>query len=78
VRELILSLKLGGIQSAPFKAKYGVDVLAEFEPVWRRLEKQGMSRGVRGGIELTREGLLRADLLLPEFYAPEYRHARYT
>ena len=31
-----------------------------------------------GRVQLTRQGLLQVDLLLPEFYAPEYRNARYT
>ena len=29
-------------------------------------------------VRLTPGGLLRVDSLLPEFYAPEYQHARYT
>ena len=29
-------------------------------------------------IRLTHQGLLRVDQLLPEFYAPKYRNARYT
>ena len=29
-------------------------------------------------VRLTRDGLLRVDQLLPVFYAPEYRNARYT
>ena len=29
-------------------------------------------------VRLTREGLLRADRLLPEFYLPEHRGLRYS
>ena len=29
-------------------------------------------------VRLTRDGLLRVDLLLPTFYAPKYRNSRYT
>jgi hypothetical protein len=31
-----------------------------------------------GRVELTREGLLQADGLLPSFFEPEYRGVRYT
>jgi hypothetical protein len=29
-------------------------------------------------VRLTPQGLLRVDSLLPEFYSPEFQHARYT
>jgi oxygen-independent coproporphyrinogen-3 oxidase len=80
-RELILQLKLGAIEAAPFRAKFGVDVLARFGPAWARLEREGMLRvenGARGRVELTRRGLLQVDSLLPAFYQPRYRGARYT
>ena len=33
---------------------------------------------VYGGATLTRQGLLRVDTLLPEFYDERYQNARYT
>ncbi len=81
IREMILQLKLGTLALPYFRAKFGVDVLAEFAPVWKRLEEEGMLRlgeGRRDEIELTRAGLLQVDRLLPAFYDEPYRNARYT
>jgi coproporphyrinogen III oxidase-like Fe-S oxidoreductase len=78
VRELILQLKLGRIDPAYFAAKFGVDVIAEFAPAWQRLAADGMLLLSPAGPELTRAGLFQVDRLLPEFYADEYRNARYT
>jgi oxygen-independent coproporphyrinogen-3 oxidase len=81
-RELILQLKLGRLETAPLREKFGVDVLDRFAGPLERLETGGMlvvHREDGGGrIELTRRGLLQVDALLPEFYAEEYRGARST
>jgi oxygen-independent coproporphyrinogen-3 oxidase len=81
-REVILQLKLGRVETGPFEEKFGVDVLDRYEGPLRRLESEGMlavhkDDGDRR-IELSRRGLLQVDTLLPEFYAEEYRGARYT
>jgi oxygen-independent coproporphyrinogen-3 oxidase len=85
-RELILQLKLGRVEAAPFAEKFGVDVLERFAPALEGLERRGMLRVVRsedgrsggGRIELSRVGLLRVDTLLPELYDERYRGTRYT
>jgi oxygen-independent coproporphyrinogen-3 oxidase len=80
-RELILQLKLGRVEAAPFAEKFGVDVLERFAPAFERLEGRGMlavDRSNGGRVELSREGLLRVDTLLPELYDERYRGARYT
>ncbi|HEY3174270.1 MAG TPA: coproporphyrinogen-III oxidase family protein [Candidatus Polarisedimenticolia bacterium] len=78
VRELILQLKLGRIETDYFRKKFGVEILTEFARAFERLRDRGMLSLTEGRIELTRDGLLRADGLLSEFYAPEYRNTRYT
>ncbi|HET9482042.1 MAG TPA: coproporphyrinogen-III oxidase family protein [Candidatus Polarisedimenticolia bacterium] len=78
IRELILQLKMGRVETAYFREKFGVDILSHFGDVLEALGDQGMLRLGAGAVVLTREGLLRADALLPSFYAPEYIHARYT
>jgi oxygen-independent coproporphyrinogen-3 oxidase len=78
IREMILQLKLGALNVPYFQDKFGVDVLAELAPAWRRLESEGMLRLGAGTVELTREGLLQVDRLLPSFYDEAYRNARYT
>ena len=78
VREMILQLKLGSIRPPSFREKFGVDVLAEFESAWETLEDEGMLTRDPDEVRLTPEGMLRVDQLLPLFYAPEFRNARYT
>lgn len=82
IREWILQLKLGRVDAGPFREKFGVDVLARFRDPLARLAADGMltvESGSEGGrVVLSRRGLLRVDSLLPEFYDPRYRGARYT
>ncbi len=78
LREMILQLKLGRIRTDYFNDKFGVEILSSFAPAFERLRATGMLRVSEGQVELTREGLLRVDSLLPEFYEAEYRNARYT
>ncbi len=80
-RELILQMKLGRVEAAPFAEKFGVDVLERFAPALERLERRGMlalDRTGGGRIELSRDGLLQVDTLLPELYDERYRKGRYT
>ena len=77
-RELILQLKLGEIRPSYFEQKFGAEVLKQFAAPLTTLEKQGMLEVGDDIVRLTPDGLLRVDSLLPEFYAPEYQHARYT
>lgn len=82
-RELILQLKLGRVEAEPFHEKFGVDVLDRYAEPLERLESEGMlavhaGDNGHGRIELTRQGLLQVDTLLPELYAEKYQGARYT
>lgn len=77
-REWILQLKLGRVDLGYFQRKFGVDAREHFGAALEHLTAAGLL-AVRGNeVQLTREGLLRADGLLPEFYAERYRNARYT
>ncbi len=78
IRELILQLKLGELGGGYFRHKFGVDIFSRFAPAFDRLARQGMVELGEDRVHLTRQGLLRADLLLPEFYQDQYRNARYT
>ncbi len=77
-REMLLQLKLGHIDRSYFADKFDVDIIEMFSEAFRDLEQRQMLRIVNGSVELTRQGLLRVDTLLPTFYAPEYRNRRYT
>lgn len=71
VRELVLGLKRGSIDAARLTAKYGVDPLMEWRPVWERLAAEGWLERMGPEPRLSREGLLRVDALLPAFFGPE-------
>ena len=77
-REMILQLKLGKIDTAYFQKKFNADILEAFGSAYEKLQNEGMLTFNEGEVKLTRQGLLRVDQLLPEFYAPKYQNARYT
>ena len=78
LREMILQLKLGRLDSEYFAAKFDVDLRDEFRDVWAALRTEGLLEGDTDEIRLTRSGLLRVDGILPRFFAREYRGTRYT
>ncbi len=77
-REMILQLKLGHLETDYFRKKFGVDLLAIHKEALDRLAGRNMLRVEGQTVVLSRQGLLRVDTLLPEFYDPKYRGARYT
>ncbi len=77
-REVILQLKQGHIEPAYFEKKFKVAIRDRFAEPLAKLQESKMLEVHAESIRLTPEGLLRADQLLPEFYAPEYQNARYT
>ncbi len=78
IRETILILKSGRLDRSYFSDKFGVDIVAKWREVWEEYERQGLLRVNDAGIELTREGLLRVDSLLPAFFESQFRGVRYT
>ena len=78
IRQMILQLKLGRIQTSWFSDKFGADIINRWQPVWQSYEKDGMLAVGESDITLTRKGLLQVDGLLPAFYEDEYHGVRYT
>jgi oxygen-independent coproporphyrinogen-3 oxidase len=79
IREFVLQLKRGSVRPAYFKDKYDVEVLERFEAPLASLRAQGYVRQSDAElVALSREGLLRVDALLREFFLPEHRGIRYT
>jgi oxygen-independent coproporphyrinogen-3 oxidase len=79
IRELVLQLKLGRIRPAYFSAKYGVDILGRYRDELASLKSEGyLASASADEVTLTREGLLRVDVLLPRFFLPEHAGIRYT
>ena len=77
-RELILQFKEGVLDPASFQGKFGTSIETEFAAAFTDLRRQGLLVDDGRLLRLTREGLLKVDLLLSEFYAPEFRNTRYT
>lgn len=78
IREMVLQLKTGAIDIEYFRAKFGVDVWREFEPVYERLDGGKLVERRNGTIALTRSGLLQVDHFLSEFFEPELKTVRYV
>ena len=70
IRELILGLKKGTIDTRRLAAKFGVDPLVEWGGAWERLSRDGWLEAIAPRPVLTRAGLLRVDSLLPAFFEP--------
>ena len=79
IRELVLQLKRGSIHPGYFKNKYHVDVQSRFEGPFASLHNDGyLSEFSADMVQLSREGLLRVDSLLPRFFLPAHTEIRYT
>ena len=68
IRELILGLKKGTIDTRRLAAKFGVDPLVEWGGAWERLSRDGWLEAIAPQPVLSRAGLLRVDSLLPAFF----------
>ncbi|HEX5966042.1 MAG TPA: coproporphyrinogen-III oxidase family protein [Pyrinomonadaceae bacterium] len=78
IREMVLQLKTGALDTGYFQEKYGVDVWKEFLPVYENLAADNLLERENGAIQLTRRGLLEVDGFLPDFFEPELRTVRYA
>jgi oxygen-independent coproporphyrinogen III oxidase len=78
IREMILQLKTGRLEINYFRHKFGADILETFKDAFEELEREGYLTRTEEGVELTREGLLQVDRLLPVFFDPQHRGSRYT
>jgi len=78
IREMILQLKLGRIDAAYFRGKFGVEITQTFGEAFASLVEEGFVTLEGDDIRLTRDGLLRVDALLPRFFEPQFRRIRYT
>ncbi len=78
VREMILKLKKGYLDILHFRQRYGVDIVERWRSVWEEYRQEGWLNWDDAKIELTMEGLLRADGLLPAFFESDFQGVRYT
>jgi oxygen-independent coproporphyrinogen-3 oxidase len=79
IREFVLQLKRGSIRTAYFAEKYGVDVLQRFRGQLESLRTAGfLDAADQERVALTRDGLMRVDVLVRRFFLPEHSGIRYT
>ena len=78
IREMILQLKKGHLEAGYFEDKFSVDILQQWDATWRGYEEEGLLTRGADRIELTRQGLLCADALLPAFFEEQHQGVRYT
>jgi oxygen-independent coproporphyrinogen III oxidase len=79
IREFVLQLKKGALQPRYFRDKYGVDVLQRFRDQLASLEASGyLAQATPERIAITRDALLRVDVLLRRFFLPQHSGIRYT
>jgi oxygen-independent coproporphyrinogen-3 oxidase len=78
VRELILQLKLGGVDAYAYREKFGVDLFTHFADPLHHLAQSGLIRRKENQLLLTRQGLLQVDRILPKFYLLEHQGIRYS
>jgi len=78
IRETILLLKKGYLDTQYFKDKFAVDILDHWSEVWRQYQEEGFLNIEGDQIRLTRKGLLQVDGLLSAFFESEFVGVRYT
>lgn len=78
IREMILQMKTGRLDSDYFENKFGVNVLERFQEDFSSLADQGFVTTDDGQIKVTKKGMLQVDRLLPRFFEPEHQSSRYT
>ena len=80
VRELVLGLKLGRVDLRHLRRRFAIDPLQLLAEPLEEMEAAGWLRisAGRNELELTRDGLLRVDRLIPGLYLPRHRGLRYS
>lgn len=69
---MILQLKTGCLDPAYFRQRFDVEIVDHFAAELEQLLRNGLLEIDGDKIQLTREGLLQVDWLLPQFYLPEH------
>jgi oxygen-independent coproporphyrinogen-3 oxidase len=79
IRELVLQLKRGWVRPDYFQQKYRVNILDRFGEQLSSLRADGyLEAATADVVSLTRDGLLRVDALLSQFFLPQHVGVRYT
>jgi oxygen-independent coproporphyrinogen-3 oxidase len=77
VREFVLQLKLGSADAGYFLRKFGINICERFSKSLNRFSGEGLLSVDADMVTLTRQGLLRVDRMLPEFYLSQHQDVSY-
>jgi oxygen-independent coproporphyrinogen-3 oxidase len=78
IRQFVLKMKLGRLETRPFLERFGVEVTERWRDVLVLFRDHGLLAFDEDRIDLTREGLLQVDRLLHAFFLPEHTNIRYA
>jgi oxygen-independent coproporphyrinogen III oxidase len=78
IREFILQLKLGSVDTTNFTKKFGVDPLVRFTEPLAKHQADGFIKIEGSRVTIARHGLLQVDRLLHDFFPEEHRAVRYA
>jgi oxygen-independent coproporphyrinogen III oxidase len=78
IREMVLQLKTGALDTHYFQQKFGADIWKEFQGVYQQLQEEKMLDYDNGRIQLSRRGILQVDHFLSEFFETELKPVRYA
>ncbi len=78
IREFVLQMKLGRVETAYFARKFGVDLLQRFRVPLEAQRAAGWLEFTPERITATRAGLLRIDTLLGDYFLEPHQNARYA
>lgn len=78
IRQFVLKMKLGHLETAPFRERFGVDVTQRWRSELDLFRQHGLLDFDDSRIDLTRDGLLQVDRLLHAFFLPEHTNIRYA
>jgi oxygen-independent coproporphyrinogen-3 oxidase len=77
-RQFILQLKTGRVDIEQLRESFGVNIVLRLAEPLNLLRDNGMLTWDERSVQLTSEGLLCVDWLLPRFYLPKHAGVRYT
>lgn len=78
IRQFVLKMKLGRLETRPFRERFGVDVTQRWGGILALFRDHGLLSFDADRIDLTRDGLLQVDRLLHAFFLPEHTDIRYA
>ncbi len=78
IRQFVLQMKLGRLDVDYFRRRFGVDVLRRFAAPLAEHRAAGWLDWDERAIRTTREGLLRIDVLLHDYFLEEHQNSRYA